>query len=125
MGMPRATENAIAFYNAILPGDADVSTKKMFGNLAGFANGHMFTGVFGDSVFVRLGETDRATLLAEDGAVQFEPMEGKPMREYVVLPAAWCDATSNALPWIEKSLTFVRALPTKEKKEKKPKKANG
>lgn len=119
MGMPRATEHAIAFYHAILPGDADVSTQKMFGNLAGFANGHMFTGVFGDSVFVRLGETDRATLLAEEGAVQFEPMEGKPMREYVVLPAAWADSTSDALPWVQKALAFVRAMPPKVPKAKK------
>ena len=40
-------------------------------------------------VAVRLSPQDRATLLEEKGASVFEPMPGRAMKEYVVLPDSW------------------------------------
>jgi TfoX/Sxy family transcriptional regulator of competence genes len=59
----------------------------MFGGPAYFVNGNMFAGVLGEQLMVRLDADDRAELLdADPGAVPFEPMPGRPMREYVTLP---------------------------------------
>ena len=54
----------------------------------GFVNRNMFVGVFGSDVFVRLSEADRVQIL-EEGASVFEPIHGRPMKEYVTMPNAW------------------------------------
>jgi len=39
-----------------LPGDTDVTERKMFGGLAFLLNGHMFAGIVGNELMVRLDE---------------------------------------------------------------------
>lgn len=98
----------------------------MFGHPAGFVNGNMFAAVFGDSIIVRLAETDRAALLAHEGAETFDPMGGRPMREYVVLPVAMLEDEEAVRAWMARALAFADELPPKEKKPVKrraPKKA--
>src|SRR5689334_6427146 len=68
MSMPRPDEATRAYFHTILPEDARIGVRPMFGNLAGFVNGNMFTGIFGASVFVRLPAEERAALLALPGA---------------------------------------------------------
>jgi TfoX/Sxy family transcriptional regulator of competence genes len=48
--MPRADEATRAFFESILPDDPRVSVRPMFGNVAAFVNGNMFSGVFGNDV---------------------------------------------------------------------------
>ncbi|MFH1069177.1 MAG: TfoX/Sxy family protein [Candidatus Glassbacteria bacterium] len=66
----------------------DCEMRKMFGCPAWFApNGQMFSGVFQSVIFARLSEEDREKLMAKfAGVAPFEPMQGRPMREYMVLP---------------------------------------
>jgi hypothetical protein len=75
----------------------------------------MFIGVFGDEVFVRLGESDRSNLLKIKGATLFEPMKGRPMKEYVVIPKAWRKDLATVRPWVSKSLSFAQNLQPKKK----------
>ena len=114
--MPKPSEDTKAFFQKVLPRDGRVHVKPMFGQLAGFVNGNMFTGIYGDSVFVRLGEADRTALLEEEGAELFEPMAGRPMKEYVVLPLAWLDEPERVREWMERALRVGAALPPKEPK---------
>ncbi len=113
MAMPRSSEDAKAHFRAIVPADPRVQVRPMFGNLAAFANGNMFMGLFGQAVFVRLAEAERAELLREPGARGFEPMAGRPMREYVVLPEAWHQDPALMQPWIGRSLEWAAGLPGK------------
>src|SRR5262249_43711000 len=71
----------VTFSNAVerLP---TLEARKMFGYPAAFVNGNMFAGLFQSSMIVRLSEDDRR----RSGAPAFEPMPGRPMREYVVVP---------------------------------------
>src|SRR5687767_7776611 len=87
--MPRPSEATKELFRAVLPLDDRVTVKSMFGQLAGFVNGHMFAGLFGDDIFVRPGEQDRAALLGEPGAAVFEPTAGRPMKDHVLLPNGW------------------------------------
>ena len=118
MGMPRADEATRDFFEAILPADPRVGVRPMFGNLAGFVNGNMFAGVFGERVFVRLPEGERAELLAMPGAEVFAPMEGRAMKEYVMLPEAWRDEPGMARGWLQRSLAWAAELPAKEPKKR-------
>src|SRR5260221_5804505 len=54
--------------------------RKMFGYPAGFVNGQMFTGLHEDKMFVRLPADEMAAFLQMEGATQFAPMQGRPMR---------------------------------------------
>ena len=91
----------------------------MFGHPCAFVSVQMFMGVFGNAVFVRLPEDLRGELLAEEGAGPFEPMAGRPMKEYVTLPAAWLDEPSRAEPWVARALSYGGSLPPKAPKRKK------
>ena len=119
MTMPRPSEESKAFFQSMLPLDDRVVAKPMFGNMAGFVNGNMFTGLFGDDLFVRLAEADRQELLREEGASKLEPMPGRPMVEYVVLPSAWRQEPDRVRTWVERSLAWAARMPEKKPKAKK------
>jgi TfoX/Sxy family transcriptional regulator of competence genes len=121
MSMPRADASSREFFDSVLPDDPNVLVRPMFGNLAGFVNGNMFTGIFGAGIFVRLSEADRAELLEVPGAAPFEPMAGRPMKEYVVLPETWREEPQRARDWLARSLEWAAALPVKEPKPRKKK----
>ena len=93
---PKADPAALAFFRDLVPAEPGVTIKPMFGHQAAFADGSMFLGIFGDRVLVRLAVADRVLLMAEEGAAPFDPMGGRPMKEYVLLPADWIDQPSLA-----------------------------
>ena len=57
--MPRPGQESRDFFESVPPEDPRVAARPMFGNLAGFVNGNMFMGLYGDGLFVRLSEEDR------------------------------------------------------------------
>lgn len=109
-------------FHLILPPDPRIHVRSMFGGLGAFVNGHMFAGVYGEAVFVRLSDADRSELLAVEGSDVFEPMPGRPMREYVVLPRAWSSDPARAQAWAARALASTAALPPKAPKPAKSKK---
>jgi TfoX/Sxy family transcriptional regulator of competence genes len=109
------------FHEAVA-GVEGAEVRKMFGSPAAFVGGNMTAGLHQDAFMVRLSDADRAERLA-DGWSTFEPMPGRPMREYVTLPAdviADMDATRR---WIERAADYVRTLPPKAPKARKAPKA--
>lgn len=119
MVIPRATDDAREAFKGLVPPDPRITVKPMFGNVAAFCNGHMFFGVFGSDLFIRLAEPDRASLLAEAGTAIFEPTAGRPMREYVVLPAIWRTEPATLQPWIRLSVGYVDEFAPKKPKPRK------
>jgi TfoX/Sxy family transcriptional regulator of competence genes len=90
----------------------------MFWNLSAFVNGNMYMGVYGEDLFVRLPEADRADLLKAEGAAVFEPVKGRQMREYVVVPRAWAGDPAKIRPWAAKALDWSSTLPAKKAKRR-------
>jgi TfoX/Sxy family transcriptional regulator of competence genes len=113
--MPKPDEASLAYFQSLVPDDPRVKSRPMFGNRAAFVNGNMFLALLGSQVAVRLSEQDRAELLKQRGASPFEPMPGRPMKEYVVLPEAWRKSRTKAEGWVERSLAWASALPPKRK----------
>jgi TfoX/Sxy family transcriptional regulator of competence genes len=109
---------AIQRMTALTPDAPGVETRKLFGQPAVFVNGNLFLGVFGPNVFVRLSEKDRAEAKNSFQAVAFEPMPGRPMKEYVVLPASLLDRRAKALPWVARSLAYASGMPPKVAKRR-------
>ena len=115
MKVPRADEDSKQFFKTLLPDDSRITTRPMFGNISAFVNGNMFAGVFGEDLFVRLPDHAKEELLAEKGASLLEPMKGRPMKDYVIIPATWRDEPQTMRSWISKSLTWSAKLPAKKK----------
>ena len=115
MKIPRSSESVEELFKSVLPKDSRITIRPMFGNLAGFVNGNMFTGLYGDDLFVRLFGDARKELLNLKGASVFEPMKGRQMKDYVVVPKDWMKNTEIARRWISTALEVVSKLPKKKK----------
>jgi TfoX/Sxy family transcriptional regulator of competence genes len=90
--------------------------KKMFGYPTYFVNGNMFAGVHSDNIFIRLSDHDRQEILdLHDEAAVFEPVEGKKMREYIVIPESILTDTTTLNDWLERSFRYASSLPPKDK----------
>jgi TfoX/Sxy family transcriptional regulator of competence genes len=101
-------------HTAWLLAEPGVERRKMFGYPACFANGHMFTGLHQDRWVILLPDEARAAL-AEAGGTPFEVMPGRPMREYLVLPATLASNPAAMRPWLERALANARDLPPKKR----------
>lgn len=110
---PKSDADDKTAFRRLVPDDERVTTRPMFGSVAAFANGYMFMGLFGPELFVRLPEEQRAAQLAA-GWHNLEPMPGKPMREYVVVPGDWRVQPDEARSWGERALDYVVGLPPKK-----------
>ncbi|HZY47759.1 MAG TPA: TfoX/Sxy family protein [Candidatus Bathyarchaeia archaeon] len=113
MKIPRADEDSKEFFRSILPEDSRIKIRPMFGNISAFINGNMFSGLFGSDLLVRLSEEGKRELLDEKGASFLEPMKGRPMKEYVLIPKAWRDDPEIVRTWVQKSLEWTLKLPPK------------
>jgi TfoX/Sxy family transcriptional regulator of competence genes len=96
-----------AKFDHAAPADAKVVRKPMFGYPALYLRGNMFAGTFQDKIVARLSEPERAKAV-KAGAKQFEPMPGRPMKEYVVVPAADVAKPAALAKWIERARTRRR-----------------
>ena len=105
-------------FAALVPDDRRVERRQMFGYPAAFLGGHLFMSLFEESLLLRLGERDRAELLGMRGARTFEPMPGRPMREYVLVPPDVVADDEAMGEWVERAVGFVGAMPAKATKKK-------
>lgn len=87
--------------------------KRMFGYDCTWVNGHMASGLFADTWFVRVGEVAAAELLALPGAVPFAPMGGKPTKGYACLPPDVIADDAVVDAWLERCIGFMETLPPK------------
>jgi TfoX/Sxy family transcriptional regulator of competence genes len=97
-----------------LPPEAE--KRKMFGYPCSFVNGQMFAGLHQTNMVLRLGEKERAEFLSIAGARVFEPLPGRVMKEYVVVPSALLADDRALFKWTLRAFTFARSLPPKVRK---------
>ncbi|HEY5526023.1 MAG TPA: MmcQ/YjbR family DNA-binding protein [Candidatus Anoxymicrobiaceae bacterium] len=71
--------------DAFLLDNPEVEPGKAFGMPAYYVNGKMFARVFGDGVTVKLPADDVGELLEREGVSEFQPMEGRKMKNWVVI----------------------------------------
>ena len=112
MEIPKPTTDDKARFEALVPRDARVAVKPMFGNLGAFVNGNMFMGLFGSSIGIKLDDPAQAEL-SKAGGGPFGPAE-RPMGGYRTLPLTFTAAQAQV--WIARSLAYVSTLPPKKKK---------
>ena len=122
MNWRKAPETVIQAFDAALPDDPAVQRRKMFGYPCAFVNGNMFAGLHQENIAVRLPEKRRSEAIAS-GVQQFEPMPGRPMREYIVVPPADYTNKTRLSAWLDEAFRFAAAMPIKEPKPRRARKA--
>lgn len=113
MKIPKTSPEAGQRLETLIGNDPRVKIRKMFGQPAAFANGNLCVGTFGKELFVRLKEPDVDILSKVAGVHRFEPMPGRPMRQYLVLPPALLDKSTEAKKWVRRSIEYALSLPPK------------
>jgi TfoX/Sxy family transcriptional regulator of competence genes len=97
----------------------DCEKRPMFGYPAYFINRNMFAGLFQDQLFVRLSAEQLASYLKKFPAIRnLEPMAGRPMKNYYVLPRDLLTNTKALKEAVKQSSEYTRGLPVKEKTAK-------
>jgi hypothetical protein len=100
-------------FGSVMDRHPEAERKKMFGYPAAFVGGNMATGLFADHWGVRL-PADEIEPAKAGGAGAFEPMPGKPMKAFVVIPAADVDDDVAIDAWVERGLALARSMPPKK-----------
>ena len=117
MHMPKHSDQAKEYFRSLVPDLPSVEVRPMFGSVGAFVNGHMFAGLFGDNVGVKLSPDSLAELATLPGSGPFGP-EQRPMGGYLSLPAALPDEEKTA--WVLRAHDHIAALPPKAKEARKP-----
>jgi hypothetical protein len=118
MKWQKPSQKIIETYESIVPDHPLVEKRKMFGYPCSFVNRNMFLGTHNENLFIRLSETDRREFLSLPDTRKFEPMPGRIMREYVIIPLWLLENKEDLYKWIQRSLDYVSSLPPKVKKKK-------
>ena len=112
MAWKKSPPEITAAFEKAKPSDPGVKARPMFGYPALFLNGNMFAGTYQDKIVVRLGE--EPTIAGAKTAKPFEPMPGRPMREYVVVPDAVVKSPANLRAWVAQAQAYAKKLPAKK-----------
>jgi TfoX/Sxy family transcriptional regulator of competence genes len=117
----KSPQSLIDLFDESVPSGSGITRRKMFGYPAAFANDNLFIGLHQNDFIMRLSKQDRARFTAEFGDRTFEPMKGRPMREYVRLPEELLGDARNRASWIKRSLRYAETIaPRTKASTKKP-----
>lgn len=93
--------------------DGEVTERKMFGGLAFMLNGHMFTGIVGGDLMLRLGDAGAAAALRRDHVREMD-FTGRTMKAMVFVEPA--GLAGDALgEWVTSAAAFAQSLPPKSR----------
>ena len=96
---------------------AEPREQKMFGGTAFMVNDHMCVGVMNDDLLIRLGG-DAADAALQSPHVRPMEMQGKEMKNFLVVSAEGVAKEKDLRGWINKAHDFVLTLPPKKPKKK-------
>jgi TfoX/Sxy family transcriptional regulator of competence genes len=99
---------------AVMAADAEVTERKMFGGLAFLLRGHMFGGIVGSELMVRIGY-DAAHRALELDHVREMDFTGRPMKNMIFVQPAGLHGPALER-WITAAADYARTLTPKQPK---------
>ena len=105
-------EKLVERIRQLLAGRADVVQKRMVGGRSFMVGGHLFCGVTGSDLMVRVGPAAYESALAEPHT---RPMQfaARPLIGYVLVAPEGYRATTALETWLQQGIDFVSTLPAK------------
>jgi hypothetical protein len=96
--------------------DKEADRRLMFGYPVYFVKGNMFSGLFEDKLFIRIPPAIVPSVVQKGYPLEYlEPMAGRPMKNYFVIPAELLSAEEEFIGLLDVSLLQARKLPPKKK----------
>jgi hypothetical protein len=86
MAWKKSSDTAVKRFVEALPDAAAGGRRKMFGYEACFVNGGFWAGMYQDDIVIKLPNELKDATKALSGAAQFDPMGGRPMKSWWVIP---------------------------------------
>lgn len=123
MAWKKSPARLVAAFDAVLPRDQRVERRAMFGYPCAFVNRNMFAGLHEEALFVRLDRDGRERLISLHDARPFEPMKGRVMREYVVVPELLVGKPRELVGVIANAFQYAAGLPPKRPRAASAKRA--
>jgi TfoX/Sxy family transcriptional regulator of competence genes len=120
-GFDKSPPDLVTRFDAVAARFPDVERRLTFGYPCLYVGGNMVSGLHQDAWFVRLGGRELAESLALAGAQPFEPMAGRPMTGYTLLPQAVIDDDDAIGEWVQRAIDFGATLPPKVPKTRNAK----
>jgi hypothetical protein len=114
--MPTSGESPpglVARFDELAALAAGADRREVFGYPSCVIHGNMFMGLYEDSLILRLAEPDKAEFLGRYGGGLFEPLPGRSMKEYVVVPPDLV-GTAEIEDWVRRSFAYPEQLPPRE-----------
>ncbi len=113
MASEKSGPELVERFGRVLDRFPGVERRQMFGHPAAFVGGNMVTGLHQAAWVVRLSTEDQAAAMA-DGGTTFEPMAGRPMKNFVALPAPVLEDDERLAGWVGRAIEHGRSLPPKK-----------
>jgi hypothetical protein len=101
-------------FDTILTRFPDVQRRQMFGYPAAFVGGNLVTSLHLHRWVVRLPDDALAEVMAAGGGA-FEPMAGRPMKAFAVLPESIVADDAEVTAWVERAIVHGRTMSPKKK----------
>jgi len=95
----------------VMPADGEVTERRMFGGLAFLWGGHMFAGVVGSELMVRIGAEAAQRALERDHVREMD-FTGRPMKNMVFVEPAGLQGPALE-QWVTAAAGYARALAPK------------
>ena len=99
---------------AVMPADAEVTERKMFGGLAFLLEGHMFAGIVGTELMIRIGSEAAERALELDHVREMD-FTGRPMKNMVFVQPAGLHGPALE-QWVSAAAGYARTLAPKQPK---------
>ena len=112
MAWKKSPPELIATFEKAKPADPAVAQRPKFGYPAFFLNGKMFAGTFQDKIVVKFG--DDVSIPGAKTAKGFEPMPGRPMTGFFVVPASVVRSPAKLRAWVDHVHAYAKTLPAKK-----------
>ena len=98
--------------------DGEIAERHMFGGLAFMLNGHMFAGIVGGELMLRLGEAGAEAALRREHVREMD-FTGRVMKAMVFIEPAGLGGSALE-EWITAAAAFARTLPPKSIARRSP-----
>jgi TfoX/Sxy family transcriptional regulator of competence genes len=116
MQMPKSPPALIERFDTVASDFPEATRRLTFGFPCLYVGGNMVTGLYGESWHVRVDKDDTDELLRLPGARPFEPMPGRPMTGFTLLPEAIVDDDAAVREWVGRAIAHVSTMPVKTPK---------
>ena len=125
MQMPKSPPALIERFDTVASDFPEATRRLTFGFPCLYVGGNMVTGLYGESWHVRVDKDDTDELLRLPGARPFEPMPGRPMTGFTLLPETIVDDDAAIREWVGRAIAHVSTMRVKTPKPRssKPKTA--